>query len=179
MDFGMGAPDTGLFNWLFGTGAMAAPGMVPSVVPPVAAPGDLFGPPTPLVPAQSYEPTNITAVRPPPPPSEDYRSVPMPSLGESIGGSSTGVPLPRPRPADAPGPTTPGGGSDALLKTLQGVKAPAPPTPQRVSTPNLPPLRPIQGGQFFDMMAALGIGPQQLVSGMKLPGTLGQALGGK
>jgi hypothetical protein len=101
----------------------------------------------------------------------------MPSLGQSLEPSAAaGVPLPTPRPADAP--KAPASG-DALLKSLQGVKAPAAPTPQRVGTPHMAPLRPIQSGGFFDLMASLGIGPQQAMSGMKLPGTLGAALGGK
>lgn len=107
----------------------------------------------------------------------------MPSLGAALdpvpsfpGGSP---PLPTIRPAGAPGPTplAPAAGSDALLKTLRGVQMPAPPVPQKVSTPHAPTLAKIQGGGLADLLASLGIGPQQALPGLKLPSTLGQALG--
>lgn len=117
---------------------------------------------------------------------EPYRSEPAAmgqpmSLGAALEPSGGGVPMPRPRPAEAPGPSAgaPAAGGDALLKTLQGVKAPAAPVPQKVGTPNLPALQKIQSGGFADLLASLGIGPQTAMAGLKLPSTLGQALGGK
>jgi hypothetical protein len=154
----------------------AAPPVIPAMPAPALV-GDSFGPLAPMVPAQTLEPTNIPMQRPAPP-QEAYRSE-MPSLGASLEGPS-GVPLPRPRPTDVSAAAAPAaGGGDALLKTLQGVKAPAPPAAQKVSTPNLPALRPIQAGGFAELLASLGIGPQQAMAGMKLPSTLGQALGGR
>lgn len=69
------------------------------------------------------------------------------------------------------------GGMGGILSTLRGVQAPAAPTPQKVGTPAQPALKPIQGGAYFDLLASLGIGPQQALPGLKLPSTLGQALG--
>lgn len=124
--------------------------------------------PTP-VPTMSY--TQPPPVQPSPIPDI---TPPMPSLGESL----------TPAAADASA-----GGStkdikaaksmeDRLLQTLQGVKAPPAPAVQRVGTPNLPPLRPIQSGGLFELLAALGLGQPQ-AGGLKLPSTLGQALGGR
>lgn len=121
--------------------------------------------------------------------------VPMPmsrltSLGAALEPSATGNPTGHAvnpwsskgtlgsGPASASGASA-AAGSDALLKTLRGVKAPEAPTPQKVGTPSLPALKPIQGGAYFDLLASLGIGPQQALPGLKLPSTLGQALGGR
>lgn len=141
-----------------------APGSTPMAAPLMIPPGPVAPPqPPPLV--QPGMPTIASPV----------------SLGQSL---EPNVPMPMPRPTEAPGgtyaagggPQTSGGGPSKLLETLRGVKAPDAPVPQKVSTPNLPPLRPIQGGQLFDMLAQLGIGPQQAFPGLKLPSTLGQAL---
>lgn len=158
--------------------AMAAPPPVIPALPPPALAGDSFGPPAPMPAPQSFEPTNTMGPRIAAP-NEPYRSEMMPqpaSLGAAL---EPQVPMPRPRPEMAPGAAPAAGGGDALLKTLQGVKAPAAPTPQRVATPNAPVLRPIQSGGFMDLLASLGIGPQQALPGLKLPSTLGQALGGR
>lgn len=110
---------------------------------------------------------------------EAYRGEPM-SLGATMEPSGSGVPMPRPRPAGAPTGAAPAAqGGDALLKSLQGVKAPAAPTPQKVGTPNLPAVRPIQGGGFAELLASLSAGPQAAAGGMKLPPTLLAALGGR
>lgn len=177
--------DPMLFNLIFGGPAAAQPLPVPAPVPqipatpPPALMGDAFGPPAPMPPMQSYEPTNIgprIAA-----PNEAYRSEPMPSLGASLEPRSTGgVPVPRPRPSEAPAAADQqSSASDRLLQSLRGVKAPEPPVAQRVATPSLPTLRPIQGGGFVDLLASLGVGPQQALPGLKLPSTLGQALGGR
>lgn len=166
---------------------VSAPAGAPAVAPPVVAPPPVAPvaamPPAPMVPPQSFEPTNTgnpMMMRPP----EPYMSEPAQSLGAALtpapaGGS--GVPLPQPRPANAPGatPVPETGGSDALLKTLRGVQMPAAPTPQKVSTPHAPQLGKIQAGGLADLLASLGIGPQQALPGLKLPSTLGQALGGR
>lgn len=139
-------------------------------------------PPLPTMPSVGAPPQEAYRSVPMPAPVEDYRTQPaMPSLGASLAGPATGggVPTPRPRPSEAPAAAPAPSQGDALLKTLQGVKAPPAPVAQKVSTPNLPALRPIQGGGIIELLASLGIGPQQAVQGMKLPGTLGQALGGR
>lgn len=190
------------------TGGMpgaAIPPAAPIVAPPPppvvapAAPQMMAGPPAPMVAPQGFEMTNTGNPRMPAP-GEDYRTqsmnpVPAPdyaswapgagagptSLGAAL--EPAGVPMPRPRPAEAgPGANqlpaaAPGG--DALLKTLRGVQAPAAPTPQKVSTPHAPQIAKIQGGALADLLASLGIGPQQALPGLKLPSTLGQALGGR
>lgn len=163
-----------------------SPTSPPTPQMPVPAPGVAAGPPAPMPPMQSFETTNtgnpMQMV-----PNEPYRSEPMPqmpptSLGAALEPSPSGVPMPRPRPAEAPqaGEAPTGATGDGLLKTLRGVQAPAAPTPQRVSTPNLPGLRPIQSGGYMDLLAMLGLGQQQgAQGGLKLPSTLGQALGGR
>lgn len=114
--------------------------------------------------------------------------VPMPaagpnSLGAALEPNPTGYGT---NPWSSGGVLAPGaggaakpGGGDALLKTLRGVQAPAAPVPQKVSTPHAPQVAKIQGGALADLLASLGIGPQQALPGLKLPSTLGQALGGR
>jgi hypothetical protein len=159
----------------------AAPPPVPAMPDPALI-GSSLNPASPAYPTMNPSPA---------PPAEPYRSEPMqggaasaasvPSLGQSL----EPVPMPRPRPAEAPAATDMSGtakaptAGDALLKTLQGVKAPAPPVPQKVSTPHAPSLRPIQGGEYGALLASLGVGPQQAFPGLKLPSTLGMALGGR
>jgi hypothetical protein len=53
------------------------------------------------------------------------------------------------------------------------------PVAQKVSTPHAPQVAKIQAGNLADLLASLGIGPQQALPGLKLPSTLGQALGGR
>lgn len=181
-------PETLAMLMFQGSGAlppMPQPVVAPVMPPPALAmaPGVApVGPPAPMPAPQSFEQTN-TGNPMMMGPSEAYRSEPA-GVPTSLGAALTpggGVPLPQPRPADAPGatPVPAAGGSDALLKSLRGVTAPAAPTPQKVSTPHAPQLGKIQGGQLFDLLASLGIGPQQALPGLKLPSTLGQALGGR
>lgn len=160
---------------LMGTTAMTPP-MVPTGLPsPAPAP-----PPMPMM----LPPGPVAA-------NEPYRSEPLMGQQPIAQPASLGaalepmVPMPQSRPAGAPGGTyaaqnaqTTQSGSK-LLDTLKSTKMPEAPTAQKVSTPNLPQLKPIQGGGFFDLLASLGIGPQQAAQGMKLPSTLGQALGGR
>lgn len=173
---------------------VVAPVTPPMVQPQAINPAMVAGPPAPLPPMQSFEPTN-----PGNPmqmgPSEAYRSDPMggpstpynepyrsdPYQPQSLGASlDPRVPMPQPRPAAAgPGAAAAPAPGAGLLKALQGVKAPEAPQAQKVSTPAQPALRPIQSGGFAELMASLGIGPQQAFPGLKLPSTLGQALGGR
>lgn len=134
----------------------------------------------------------IPPVMPPAPPVMASPTPEVPPLGASL---EPQIPMPTPNPlrqadiaqdaaqdtSDAAAvPQAPGAvPGSALLKTLQGVQMPAPPLAQKVSTPHLPPLKPIQGGGLMELMAQLGIGPQQAMPGLKLPSTLGQSLGGR
>lgn len=152
----------------------------PPVVPPAPAP-PMIAPPPALAQAPAAMPPPMTMA-----PNEAYRSepigIPVSAAPTSFGAAlePAGVPLPQARPTSAPGPApvAPVGG-DALLNSLKGVKAPEAPTAQKVSTPHAPQLAKIQGGALFDLLASLGIGPQQALPGLKLPSTLGQALGGR
>lgn len=103
-----------------------------------------------------------------------------------------GVPLPRPAPGmpavsgppmDASSITAPGAGSspaaqgpDKLLQTLRGVQAPKPPDVVKPSTPALPRPTPIQAGQLFAMLQALGQ-PNPVQNSINP--TLMQAIGGR
>lgn len=178
---------TALLTSLFGNsdlnGAPLAPPVLPAG-PTVPPPGASYGPPAPFPPVQGFEPTNVTTGFGAPKSVEPYMSEPMPagpvpSLGQSLEPAPQGVPLPKPRPADAPTAAQANAQQGAgLLKTLQGVQMPKPPEAQKVATPHLPTLRPIQGGGIFDLLASLGMGPQQALPGLKLPSTLGAALAG-
>lgn len=107
----------------------------------------------------------------------------MPPLGASL--AEGGVPLPQPRPPIDAGMAANAEGlvenkkDNSLLASLRGVKVPPAPAQQKVSTPGLPAIRPIQGGGLAELLASLGVGPAQVVKGASLPGTLGQALGGR
>lgn len=167
---------------LFGPQTAAAIPAIPAA-PTVAAPpvGPTEGPPAPFPPVQSFEPTNITSGFGTPKPVEPYMTEAMAStpLGASLepAAPSGGVPVPTPRPPGAP-TGTPAGQSNALLNSLKGVQMPAAPVAQKVSTPHAPALRPVQGGGLLELLNALNIGAQG-VPGLKLPSTLGQALGGR
>lgn len=179
-------PETLAMLLFQGSGALPAPQPVVAPIAPPPAPqmaqGVPVGPPAPMVQPQSFEATNTGSqmmMRPPEPYMSEPMGVPQgaaPTLGAALDG---GVPVPRPRPAEAPGAAPAAGGSDALLKSLRGVTAPAAPTPQKVSTPHAPAIAKLQGGGLIDLLASLGIGPQQALPGLKLPSTLGQALGGR
>ena len=68
--------------------------------------------------------------------------------------------------------------ANPLVDTLRGVKAPAAPQPQRVSSPQMRQPQRVQGGQLMQLLAGLGLaGNQPTPGGLKLPPTLGAALG--
>lgn len=102
---------------------------------------------------------------PPPPPA-----APPAGFGDMM---EPNVPMPQPRPPEA-GPSAADLAANAqssgfkmpssadIQKTLKGVAAPTPPTPQRISSP--PPPRPrnaIQSGQLMQLLQAMGAAPQQ------------------
>lgn len=173
-------PDlTGLLSQILGFGGASAQPMVPTgLMPPV--PGTVPPPPAMLMTPDMTSP-EVTTVPQMTVPPVTPPLVPKPaSLGEALDPT---IPQPRPRPAEAPGTTPvtsiPGATGSRILDTLKSTTMPKPPEPQKVSTPHLPALRPIQGGGYFDLLSSLGIGPQQALPGLKLPSTLGQALGGR
>lgn len=119
-----------------------------------------------------------------------------PSLGESLEPPATvnhmsqGIPLPRPRPEAAGGSqynatvnsaANAAAGKNPMLDALKGLKAPVPPAQQKVSTPNPLPIKTgdIKGGELLALLASLGMGGGAGAGGMKLPQTLGAALGGR
>lgn len=189
--------DPELLAFLFAGGGAG----LPVIPPPMPTSAPVVPVPTPTTmgtPQQEpYRSELMPASGMMPRPQEDYRTQPA-------GLPTTSVPMPMPRPSNlgaaldggggyAGNPWSPGGigdasaamgssprvgSSNALLQSLRGVQAPAAPTPQKVSTPHAPQLRPIQGGGFADLLASLGIGPQQALPGLKLPSTLGRALAG-
>jgi hypothetical protein len=114
-----------------------------------------------------------------------------PSIGESLEPSvgAAGVPLPRPRPEGIPeDPATitsaalHAQGKNPQLEALKGLKAPVAPPGQKVSTPSAQLPRPgdIKSGELMALLASLGMGGAGGgAGGMKLPQTLGAALGGR
>ena len=95
--------------------------------------------------------------------------------------AAPGTPLPTPDPRKSSGAgTDPAGlaaGKSQLLSTLQGLKAPAAPVPQKVSTPNsaVPgPHGSIKGGNLIALLTALG----GQVPTTKIPLSIGATLGG-
>lgn len=181
-------PDFGAFlTGMFGPGGnpsmMMGPGFDPAGNMPLQA-GNAAPPPLPL----------------PEPPVMPPQVSPMAQPGSQtaaerigVGAALTGnVPIPRARPAVGPGMpldiTPPGnpagaaanaqGGSvaDRIAQTLKGVKMPAAPETQRISTPAAPrPTTAIKGGEILALLNMMGGGGG--VEGMKLPSTLGDALG--
>lgn len=142
----------------------------------------LFGSPPPTT---AVPPTLMPGATPIIPPTMMPQMMSSPvSLGESLDPT---VPLPRSRPPEAPGgtyaaqavPGSAGGDPSKMLATLKGVVTPPAPVAQKVSTPHAPPMAKLQGGGVAELLASLGIGPQQAFPGLKLPSTLGQALGGR
>lgn len=65
-----------------------------------------------------------------------------------------------------------------LLATLKGVQPPQTSQIQRVGTPAAPKMTAVQGGQLMALLQALGSAGVS-TDGLKLPSTLGQAIGGK
>jgi hypothetical protein len=107
------------------------------------------------------------------------------SLGAVLDPTTSTIPIPRARPVEAPGGTYAAqagaaGGLDTkgILGALKSVVAPPAPQAQKVSTPHAPQMAKLPGGNVAELLAQLGIGPQQAFPGLKLPSTLGQALGG-
>jgi hypothetical protein len=171
-----------LINALFG-GGTSQPPLVPTGL---QAPGQLPSAPVPLMPPAQTRPIEPYMTDPlmsgsPTPPVMPQLSQPA-SLGAVLDPT---VPIPRPRPAEAPGGTYAAQTSQSavndpsrLLNSLKGVVAPPPPVAQKVGTPHAPTMAKLQGGNVAELLASLGIGPQQAFPGLKLPSTLGQALGG-
>lgn len=105
-------------------------------------------------------------------------------LGSSLqpgGTPAPGVPLPTPRPAaaDASQAVAQAQGKSQLLQALQGIKAPAAPVPQKVSTPSAPiphaANATIKGGNLIALLSALG----GQVPTTKVPLSLGSVIGGR
>lgn len=157
----------------------------PIIPPTPAPPATLAGATTPPPPATPASPVPGVPTPTNPLMAESYRSEPAPAatLGSVLEphppvttGSANAAPV-GPPIADTSSVSKRSSGDD-LLKTLRGVQMPKPPEVQKVSTPHAPALRPIQSGGLAELMASLGVGPQQAFPGLKLPSTLGQALGG-
>jgi hypothetical protein len=177
----------------------------PSPIPANVAKGPF--PNTPQAPLAATIPQNVSpvsmtpealaanaAARGVPPPPVDL----APDAGPTdVGAALTGntVPLPRPRPqgTDVGAQSRPGAPMDitsdaqkagagadgkkpSFLDALKGVKAPPNPEVQKISTPAAPrPTTAIKGGDLMALLTALNAAPG--AGGIKLPSTLGQALG--
>lgn len=168
----------------------------------VPTPGTGIYPTQAAPPAQALDvPDNIAkvaAARGIPPPKQDLPS--WASTDPSVGAALTGrVPMPMSRPTDvtarARAPAAPmdltsdaqkAGGGDAaqsgdkmgdLAKALRGVTMPKSPELQKISSPSAPrATSSIKGGDLMLLLQALNAGPG-VGGGLKLPSTLGQALG--
>jgi hypothetical protein len=157
------------FDYLWGNAPMP---QVPPEFQGLMPPAPMQGPPTPAV------------IGPPSGMRSDYAAS-YPTLGASlagapyqnpatvagsVGGNVGNVPMPQPRPQDGgqtAGPPGVGGqqgaGGKSIMDALRGVKTPPPPEAQSVRTPSQPQLAPIKGGEFINLLASLGVGPQELM----------------
>lgn len=145
---------------------------------------------------QSPEVVAAAAARagvPPPPLSSFPQMAAAPPDSTSVGSlfeprPGGSVPMPQPRPADMtpgeplditpPGAVTqPAAGGNRLLETLRGLKAPTPPQAPMVGTPAAP--RPQNNIKLGQLMALLMQEQNAGAGGLKLPSTLGAALGGR
>lgn len=100
----------------------------------------------------------------------------MAPLGESLtpSGGNLGIPA---MGGDAAA-MQPGAGN-ALTNALRGLTVPKPPTPQTVHTPAAPrPSTAIHSGELLNLLQMLNVAGQNQ-GGLKLPSTLGAALGGR
>lgn len=71
------------------------------------------------------------------------------------------------------------GAGNALTNALRGLVVPKPPTPQTVHTPAAPrPSTVIHSGELLNLLQMLNVAGQNQ-GGLKLPSTLGAALGGR
>lgn len=84
------------------------------------------------------------------------------------------------QPAASPQPATASSIGDRFVNAMKGVKAPAAPETQKVGSPAAPrPTAAIKGGELLALLQMLGASAGQQQPGMRLPSTLGQALGGR
>lgn len=148
----------------------------------------------------------VAAARGIPPPKMDMPSWAQtdPTVGAALTGLPVGgVPIPQPRPGGldmsaqsrAPGaptditsdaqkageatPAAADGKRTDLATALRGVTAPKPPELQKISSPSPPRAGvAIKSGELQAILQALNAGPGP-GGGLKLPSTLGQALGGR
>lgn len=163
---------------MFGSGAQAgvpAPVVPPPAPLPVVAPNAGIGypggsPPPDLSGGMGYPGGS--------PPAD------VPSLGASLTGP---IPMPQarptgtvPMPTPAPAQATPAAAGPAnFLNALKGVVAPPRPDVVKPTSPHIVgPKGTVQGGQLFQLLEQLNA-QQQPAGGLKLPPTLGQALGGR
>lgn len=164
------------------------PGKMPGILPnPGVLPGAMDSPISPEVLAAQAAARGV-----PPPPMDLQPNAASSDVGAALTGNT--VPLPRPRPqgmdvgaqrAGAPMDITstaqkageaPAGKTPSFLDALKGVKAPANPELQKVSTPAAPRVATqIKGGDLIALLSALNAAPG--AGGLKLPSTLGQAIG--
>lgn len=164
------------------------PGKMPGVLPnPGALPGPMDSPISPETLA-----ANAAARGVPPPPMDLQPNAASSDVGAALTGNT--VPLPRPRPqgldvgaqsagtpmditsAAQKADTPAAGKTPSFLDALKGVKAPANPELQKLSTPSAPrPSTQIKGGELVALLQALNAAPG--AGGLKLPSTLAQSIG--
>lgn len=112
---------------------------------------------------------------------EDWRrsSGPGGEVGAALTGNSPGAPTDITSQAQKSSMATPMKKEEDKMgdfaKALRGVKAPADPVMQKISSPNAPrPTTQIKGGDIMALLQALNAAPG--AGGLKLPSTLGEAI---
>lgn len=108
--------------------------------------------------------------------------VPLPVSRPTSTGAAPGAPLDITPPGAAASAAAPAGKpmADRIAEALRGVKMPASPELQRISTPAAPrPTAAIKSGELMALMAQMGGGSPQGGLPFDLPATLGAAIRGK
>lgn len=165
------------------------------IPPPAVPPGGAMAAPPPTAMQSPISPEALAAsaaARGIPPPAQDLTPPPPPvrllgstfgpegDVGAALTGKSAGAPMDITSPAQKAGEAAPAAAPDKMGKfaeALRGVKMPADPTVQKISSPSAPrPTTQIKGGDIVALLQALNAGAGA-GAGLKLPSTLGQALG--
>jgi len=149
--------------------------LLPPTATPVAAPPMPM--PRPAIAGQDMTPGPVADLGQGPVPIPMPRPSNIPSLGESLEPSGSGVGKPldiRPPAQQAQGMAPGGPAGDKILAALKGVQAPPKPDVVKPSTPAAPMPKATQAGDFFALLQALS-NPRAAAGGP--PMTLGGSLG--
>lgn len=170
------------------------------IPPPMVPPGGAMAAPPPTAMQSPISPEALAAsaaARGIPPPAHDLTPPAPPpvrllgstfgpndgggDVGSALTGKSAGAPLDITSPAQKAGVASEATATKEPLgkfaEALKGVKMPADPVLQKISSPSAPrPTTQIKGGDIVALLQALNAGAGA-GAGLKLPSTLGQALG--